>query len=238
MSRVEAIGAATLYHARCEDVLPKQPRGAVVVSDPPYGIGYCHAGSGSPVSNVAHQPNGGRSFHRHSKPIAGDSEPFSPEPLMAWPCLLFGGNHFYSRLPDGGTFHVWDKHCGRGTDDNFSDAEFFWTSWRCKSEVFRFLWKGVLKDGQEGRERRVHPSQKPVALMRFCIGMTKVETIIDPYMGSGSTGVAALRMGRSFIGIECDAQHFSTACHRIEAAYKQADLFVAPPAKAEQLVLA
>lgn len=234
--REEVIGDARLILGDCREVeLPRDD--AAIVSDPPYGIAFVKGSGGSPVSNMAHLPNGGRAFARNEAAIAGDAEPFDPAHLLAWRrVILFGGNHFYARLPDGGTFHVWDKHCGRGTADSFSDAEFFWTSWRRKSELFRYLWKGVLQDGEKG-EPKYHVSQKPLALMRFCIGLVDEQTIVDPYMGSGTTGVAAAQLGRSFVGVEIDPAHFATACRRIEQAYRQPRLFAEPAPKPSQMEL-
>lgn len=237
MIRVEHIGDATLYLGDCRDCdLPRE--GAAIVSDPPYGIAFVKGSGGGPVQNMRHLPNGGRAFTRNDQAISGDAQPFDPSHLLGWShVILFGGNHFYARLPDGGTFHVWDKHCGRGTADSFSDAEFFWTSWRRKSEVFRYLWKGVLQDGEKG-EPKFHVSQKPLALMRFCIGLTDEPAIIDPYMGSGSTGVACAQLGRRFIGIELHEPYFDIACRRIEQATRQPRLFDEPAPKPEQMVLA
>ena len=80
-----------------------------------------------------------------------------------------------------------------------------------------------------------HPTQKPVALMRWCLEfLPDAETILDPFMGSGTTLVACAKMGRKGIGIELDPDYFDIACKRVEEAYAQPDLFVAPPTKPEQ----
>lgn len=228
MIRREQIGDATLYCGDCLEVLPTLGEVDAIISDPPYGIGF-------------QKGAGGRGIHpnrvRNLDPIHGDDAPFDPSHLVAPKVLLFGANHYYRRLPDGGTFHAWDKSRGVGPADSFSDAEFFWTSWRCKSEVFRYLWKGVLQDGEKGAPK-YHVSQKPVALMEFCIRLCgDVQIVLDPYMGSGSTGVACAKLGRRFIGIEIDEGYFDIACRRIEQAYKQPDLFVPSPAPAKQEAL-
>lgn len=198
-----------------------------MVSDVPYGIGFQHGGGGKGI-------HPGRK--RHTYAIEGDAEPFDPRHLLAWPCLLFGGNHFYSRLPHGGTFHAWDKSCGVGPRDSFSDAEFAWSSWGGKSEVVRYLWKGLLQDGEKGAPK-FHVMQKPIAVMEWAIRLAPADAspVIDPYMGSGSTGVACARLGRRFVGLEIDPGHFDTACRRIEEAYRQPRLFEdGPPAKPVQ----
>lgn len=219
MSRVEHIGDATLYLGDCRDVLPRLEGVDAVVSDPPYGIAFQKGAGGLGI-------HPGRK--RNLDAIQGDQEPFDPTPLLGWPCVLFGGNHFYARLPDGGAFHSWDKSCGVGPDDSFSDAEFVWTSWRGKSRVIRYLWKGVLQDGEKGAPK-FHIMQKPVAVMRWCLDMVPdAHCVLDPYMGSGGTGVAAVQDGRRFIGCEIEPRYFDIACRRIEEAYRQPRLFAEP----------
>jgi site-specific DNA-methyltransferase (adenine-specific) len=213
VATVVTIGDATLYHGDCLEILPTLPKvGAVVVSDPPYGIGFV-----SP-------PSGAHSLGKATvAPIVGDDRRFDPAPLLRWPCVLFGADHYSADLPHGGVFHVWDKHCGRAGADKFSDAELFWTSWTKKREVFRYLWKGFQQEG--AGEKRDHPTQKPVPLMKFCVGLTKAGLILDPFMGSGTTGVACAQLGRKFIGIEIEKKYFDIACERIDNAYRQQRMF-------------
>jgi DNA modification methylase len=233
--REEVIGDCRLILGDCRDVLPTLGRVDAVVTDPPYGFGYSHAGGGRDVSNV----KTGSSFVRNGQTqIYGDHEPFDPTHLLSFKCVLFGANHFCGRLPDGGTFHAWDKHCGVACDDSFSDVEFIWTSWRQKSRVFRFLWKGVLKDGREGRERRVHQNQKPIAVMAECLTLVPdADVICDPYMGSASSALACIADGRRFIGVEIDPTHYATALRRVEAAHRQPRLFAEPARRPEQMAL-
>ena len=103
--------------------------------------------------------------------------------------------------------------------------------------MFRWLWSGPY---QQRREDRWHPTQKPLALLSWCIEKLpdNAHTILDPFMGSGTTGVACVKLGRKFIGIEIEPKYFDIACKRIRDAYAQPDFFVAPPApKPEQLSL-
>lgn len=211
------IGNAELWHGDCLDVLP-QIQADACVTDPPYGIAYQHSGGGLGVG-----------ARRNSKqPIHGDEDPFDPAPLLRFPVvLMFGADHFRARLPDGGTILAWDKHTGIGPNDSFADAEFAWTNLRVKRNVIRFLWKGVscVKAGEENGSRP-HPTTKPQGVMRWCLDlMPEAQTIVDPYMGSGSTGVAAIAMGRKFIGIEIHRPYFDIACERIARAQSQAKLF-------------
>lgn len=223
--RKEVIGDATLYCGSMEDVLPTLADVDCVVSDPPYGISFEKGASG-----IGLHPD----RRRHAGTIFGDDGPFDPATLLRWPCVLFGGNHFYARLPDGGTFHTWDKSRGVGPQDSFSDAEYIWTSWRRKSEVFRYLWKGVLQDGEKGLPK-YHVSQKPIAVMEWCLRFVPdAETVVDPFCGSGSTGVACARQGRRFIGIEIEPRYFDIACKRIAEAYRQPRLALDAPQKLKQ----
>ena len=208
------IGNATLYCGDCLDILPILDKGAIdaVVTDPPYGIGYAHGGGKSALVN--------------RKPIVGDDRPFDPAPWFCFPkLLLWGADCFKTRLPEGGTMLCWDKSCGAGPADVFLDAEYAWMSVRNARCIYRHLWKGLLRagEGASSRAKRLHPSQKPVELMRWCLEPLRVgigKVVLDPYMGVGSTGVACVTSGRKFIGIEIDPEYFEMACRRIEAAQR------------------
>lgn len=219
MSRIEVIGNATLYLGDCREILPGLSKVDAVITDPPYGIAYQHSGGGLGVG-----------AKRNSKrPIHGDDEPFDPAHLLALEAsvLMFGADHFRARLPAGGTFIAWDKHCGRGPNDSFADCEFAWANFKTKRNVIRYLWKGVAceKFGEDGG-RRYHPTTKPQGVMHTCLDMVpQARVILDPYMGSGSTGVAAISRGLAFIGCEIDPDHFDIACRRIEDAQRQQRLF-------------
>lgn len=222
--RVETIGDCTLYLGDCREVLPTLGKVDAVVTDPPYGIGHVHSGKAA-----------GKWTKANSKPIVMDAEPFDPRPFLIAPAAMFGADHFAEHLPNGGIFHVWDKECGRsGRNDSFSDAELFWTSWPGKRRVIRYMWKGLQVEHPAHDQERFHPTQKPVAVMAAILAQTPPGVILDPFMGSGTTGVACVQLGRAFIGIEVDSTHFATACRRIEAAYKQPRLFDEPPPKPTQ----
>ena len=216
-------GRVTLINADCLDVLPLIEAGSVdaVVTDPPYETAYTHPGPGMPVS-------GRYSSRRLAEPVKGYDVAFNPVPLLAWPCVLFGADQYASTLPSGGVFHVWDKSHSGGPSDSFSDVEIIWTSWRCARIVIRYLWKGVCQDGEKGRKKH-HPSQKPEAVMEQCITLSRAEGVLDPYMGSGTTGVACVRLGRRFIGIEIEPKYFAIAVKRIKAELRKTVLFEPPP---------
>lgn len=228
--RVETIGDCALYLGDCRDVLPTLGKVDAVVTDPPYGIGYQKGAGGK-----------GFGAKRNSAPIVGDDIPFDPAEWLGFSeVIMWGGNHFAARLPHG-RWLAWDKLAGVAAFDSFSDVEFAWVKGRGKDRIFSHLWKGVLKGSEKtgGKsQERWHPTQKPVALMRWCIEQTSSETILDPFMGSGTTGVACVQLGRGFVGIEIDHGYFDIACRRIEEAYRQPRLFAEPIAKPVQEALA
>lgn len=223
--RVERIGLATLMLGDCREIAPTLERPAAIVTDPPYGQSYTHSGQGRAVSNCPTS----KAFTRHSAAVVGDDTPFQPAPwLVAAPVVLLWGAHKFSpRLPEG-TWLVWDK-VPTGKVRNQGDGEAAWLNRLGPMRIFRHLWDGVcVSDRDDLAEGRVHPMQKPVEVMRWSIQQAKVPAggiILDPYMGSGSTGVAAVQMRHPFVGIEIDPGYFDTACRRIEEAQRQADLF-------------
>lgn len=184
----------TLYHARWEDVDPALLAADVLVTDPPYGIGH--------PTDYAKRKRG-RLTATHDYPrVEGDDKPFDPAPLLALglPSVLFGGNHFASRLPSSPTWLVWDKRDGIGSNDQ-ADGEVAWSNLGGPLRIFRHMWSGMLKASDRGES--YHPTQKPVALMRWVIQKCPPGTILDPYAGSGTTLVAAKSLGRKAIGVEC-----------------------------------
>lgn len=213
--RREVIGDAVLYLARCEDMLHEIPRDVAVVTDPPYGIRFSHGGGGG---------NWGRSTAFSGVSIAGDDQPFDPAPWLTYSqTILWGANHYASRLPDAASWLVWDKRDGSTSNDQ-ADCELAWSNLRGPARLFHHLWQGMFKASERG-VRRVHPMQKPVALLEWCV--EKVQgTILDPFVGSGTTGVACVNLRRPFIGIEIEPKYFDIACRRIEQAHRQRDLFV------------
>lgn len=211
--RKEVIGDATLYLGDCLEILPTLVGVDAVITDPPYGIAY-------------KSPSGrGKIDRGNYDVIHGDDKPFDPTPFLCFKeVVLFGANHFADKLPASACWLVWDKRDGM-TPNNNSDCEMAWKKTGGSARLIRHLWNGMLKSSEK-TERRVHPTQKPVAVMRWVIGQCdNPKTILDPFMGSGSTGVACHDLGRRFIGIEIDQKYFDVACYRIEEAQKQTSLF-------------
>jgi site-specific DNA-methyltransferase (adenine-specific)/modification methylase len=229
MTQPVRIGDATLYLGDCMEVLPTLPKVDAVIADPPYGICYmAPTGVGGEHANLPRRAYGA---------IHGDDKPFDPSPWLAFrEVLLWGANHYAHRLPASAGWLIWDKRDGM-TPNNNSDCEIAWLKGGGSARMFRHLWNGMCQASEKG-EARAHPTQKPVALMAWCLGFVKARTVLDPYMGSGTTGVACVNDGRAFIGIERKPKYFDIACRRIEQAYAQRPLFDAEPQrKPEQLGL-
>ena len=211
--------SVTIIHGDCRDVLPLACD--AVVTDPPYGIDLDADFSslrGTPDFKRKHGNYSGKTHQR----IAGDKEPFDPKPWLGKPCVFFGADHYASRLPDGGTWHVWDKREELGSN-MLADFETVWTSGMSgPSRIIRHKWLGYMRRSEVGDH--FHPTQKPIAVVAWCMDKAKVPegaTVLDPYMGSGTTGVACIRTGRRFIGIERDPAHFATMRTRLENELRQ-----------------
>jgi site-specific DNA-methyltransferase (adenine-specific)/modification methylase len=212
----------------CWEVLPTLGKVDAVVTDPPYGIGYSH---GVWKGKLA----GATQFDNH--PVYGDDKPFDPQFLrLLYPSagmVLFGANHFADKLPSSPNWLIWDKRDGVPSNDQ-ADCELAWTNLEGPARLIRHLWNGMLKDSERG-QIRVHPTQKPVEVMKWCLRqLPDARTILDPFMGSGTTGVAAVKLGRRFIGIEIEPKYFDIACRRIQAALDAPDLFIEKPRPAKQ----
>ena len=191
-----------LYCGDCLEILPQFEDGSVdaVVTDPPYGIGF-----GGPRTNP--------------RKIIGDDAPFDPSPLLRFDCpkVLWGANAYASRLPDSYNWLVWLKRGEKCAPKTYSDCEMAWTEGCVKGGVKRFVWDGNIRQ-KDYEMRRLHPTQKPVYVMEWAVGYVPSGTILDPFMGSGTTGVACVNTGRDFIGIELDRGYFDIACERIDKA--------------------
>lgn len=216
------IGDCTLYQGDCLEVMASWPECFTVdavVTDPPYGIGESAAKVASRGKLAAPKDYGAFDW---------DSQPASAEQITAARDLsqyqiVFGGNYF--DLPPSSCWLVWDKQ--NGTND-FADCELAWTNLTKAVRLIQWRWNGMIRKGDDVRE---HPTQKPLGVMEWCIRQLPDGplSILDPFMGSGTTGVACAKMGRKFIGIELEPKYFDIACARIEAAYAQPDMFVEPP---------
>lgn len=220
--REEIIGDCRLILGDCLEVMPMLGKVDAVVTDPPYGIGYVHSGGGGKLA---------KSCSFGGVKIEGDDKPFDPSPFLNFETVvLFGANHFADKLPSSSNWLIWDKRDGICQNDQ-ADCEIAWTNKKGPARIIRHLWNGMLKDSERGLSR-VHPTQKPIVVMEWVIKQVgSPDNILDPFMGSGTTGVACVKLGRKFIGIELDEKYFDIACRRREEAYKQPDLFIEQPVK-------
>lgn len=230
--REEIIGDCRLILGDCMSVLPTLAGGGIaVVSDPPYGMAWNT--DSTRFTGGRHKRGDGRSDWGA---IKSDAVPFDPAPFLGLEeCILFGANHFAQRLPVGTTL-VWMKKAPHLFGTFLSDAEVAWQKGGHGVYIFFEQFPPPSRMAEHDGKTPAHPTQKPIGLMRWCVERTKAGTILDPYMGSGTTGVACVKTGRSFIGVEIDEGYFNVACERIRKAYAQPSLFVrsAPPPPEKQ----
>jgi len=211
----------------CLDVLREIPDGAVdaVVTDPPYGIN-----ADAKQSNRANKRHGNLITTSRDYGVSDwDSSRPTQEAVDAWlrvssEQVVFGGNYMADMLPPSASWLVWDKDNGT---NGYADFELAWTSHKSAARKIRWRWHGMLQDERLPREEREHPTQKPQGVMLWVIENYTPDggVVIDPYCGSGSTGVAALARGRRFIGIEREASYCAIARRRIADAAAQGSLF-------------
>ena len=206
----------TIYHGDCREILPQLDRSEVgaIVSDPPYGIDI------RPGLRGMH----GASLQLHPR-VIGDDSPFDPAHLLEWkrPTILWGANNFAARLPDSNAWIIWDKRYGYEPDAFFGDAEMAWSNLTGGARIIRLPWAS----GQDKQcEGRWHGTQKPIGVMRWCIdrlawitGPAKLRewdgAILDPYCGSGTTLVAARKLGRRAIGVEIEEKYCEISAKRL-----------------------
>ena len=229
--REEIIGDCRLILGDCRDVLPTLPKVDAVVTDPPYGIGLNTDNRRFSGGNVASQAKRGNNIgSANGRPIFEDDAPFDPSFLLdlGGDKIIWGWNNYPDRLPRGSCL-VWLKRNDDAFGSFLSDAELAWMSKGHGVYCRRDLSNAAIAN------ERVHPTQKPVGLMEWCLAFVpKTRLILDPFMGSGTTGVACVNLDRKFIGIEIDEGYFDIACRRIQEAYKQPRLFEEPAPKPVQ----
>lgn len=207
--REELADGITLYEGDCLEVLPTLEGVDAVVTDPPYGIDY--------TTGQATRGKWNKVRH-HGVRIENDDKPFDPAPLLAFkvPTILWGANFYSDKLPGAGWL-VWDKRPGiEDMEWNRSDSELAFISTTKTVKTFRHLWHGLCRATEIGEH--LHPTQKPVALMRWCIQQLPkgCGTILDAYAGSGPLGIAALMEGRRAILIEKDPRYCDIIRRRVE----------------------
>jgi DNA modification methylase len=213
------VSEVRLHLGDCLEVMKGMDAGSVdaVITDPPYGLGECRQKVLSRGKLAAPVDYGDFDW---------DSTPATDEQIaeifrVSKHQVIFGGNYF--NLPPSPSWIVWDKLNG---SNDFADCELAWTSHKKAVRKFAYLWNGMIK---QRPERRYHPTQKPLSLMRWVIeNYTEPgDTVLDPFAGSGTTGVAAVQLGRNFIGIEQRPDYFAIMERRIRDAQQQPSLWEA-----------
>lgn len=195
----------TIYHGDCRDILPHLEPVDLVLTDPPYGI------------NIAKHGNIGKS--KKYNPIINDNKTIKIKWVLAYgeKSIIWGGNYFADQLPPKSCWFVWDKRCGKARY-TFADCELAWTNLTEPARIYTQRWLGGGSD-KDAIDVRQHPTQKPVRLMRWCIAqINSVGTILDPYMGSGSTLIAAKSLGYKASGIEIEEKYCEIAAKRLSLA--------------------
>jgi len=190
MLRKEVIGDATLFLGDCMEVLPTLGKVDACITDPPYGIGANRQTLGS----------GKKKFDR-----GGDWDECAPDLSLcigsARLLCFWGGNYFANQLPITNHWLIWHK---LNDGLSFSECEMAWTNFGRQTRHLSHHWSG---------EEKAHPTQKPLPVMLWCVEQagTSAQTVLDPFMGSGTTGVACAQLGRKFTGIERDRAYFELA---------------------------
>ena len=201
------IGNATLYCGDCRDVLPTLPKVDAVITDPPYGIGFA-------AQPTQRQRANGMLAKKWDDETPGD-DLIGLVIQAGSDCVIWGGNYF--SLPVSRGWLAWLK---QGNAPSMADLELAWTSRDMNARQFEKSVKSASLE--KNLQDAAHPTQKPVDLMKWCVNQIgDPQTILDPFAGSGTTGVACVELGRKFVGIEIDPVYFDTACRRIEQVVKK-----------------
>jgi site-specific DNA-methyltransferase (adenine-specific)/modification methylase len=224
LNRKEVIGDATLYMGDCMEILPTLGDVDAVITDPPFGVGNFVQTTGRKM---------GRGESRGKTVEWNESGPppefFDVLRAKSKHRIIWGAN-FFNCFEDRGGAIVWDK---AQSMPNFSKADIASCTHFQKTEVVRIPWTNFTAAHQAETD---HPCERPVALYDWCIAYLpkSIRSVMDPYLGSGSCGVATVRAGLHFIGIEREPRYFDIACRRIEQAYNQRPLFETDPPKPPQ----
>ena len=214
-----------VYNCDCVEYMRSLPDKTfdLAIADPPYGIkedGKKNHSRGRLAKSQEYTP---KDWDKEAMP----KEFFDEIIRVSKNQIIWGANHFISRIPyDSPCWIVWDKDNG-ATD--FADCELAWTSFKTAARKFKYKWQGMLQENMKNKERRIHPTQKPVSLYcwlldNYAIGGGK---IFDPMMGSQSSRVAAWKMGYDYVGCELDKEYFDKGCEWFDrecrGVYKTAD---------------
>ena len=242
---------ATLYLGDCLEVLPTLGKVDAVVTDPPYSSG-ARTDSERQVRGAMLRSLEDADWFSHDAMTTWGFNWFVRSAFSALRTRLTPGAHIYVCIDWRQTPNlygmleacgyrvnhclVWAKpHFGMGAYWRNQHENIVFASLGMPAEMLDHGRGSVLEHPAVSPAARVHPTEKPVSLLCEIIEAIPAETVLDPFMGSGATGCAAVRAGRKFVGCEINPHHFDIACKRIEEAYRQPRLFDEPKPKAEQL---
>lgn len=231
MSRIERLAEGiTLYLGDCREILPTLGKVDAVVTDPPYGIFKKTGGDGKMFGQDTIYSIDDAAAEWDNRP----TKELLDLCLAAAPqFVIWGGNYLAGHLGECRGPLIWNKLTG---NNSYADGEIAWSNVTGTCRILTHQWCGAFKDSERG-QRAVHPTQKPIAVMEWCLGFIDGKSILDPFMGSGTTGIAAVRRAMKFTGIEAEPKYFDIACKRISEALKQPDFFVEQPKPAKQEAL-
>ncbi len=195
----------TIYHGDCREILPQLAPVDLVLTDPPYGLQWKSTGFQQQFKTDW------QAAAAWDKRPDGDLIQMVKRAATNW--IIWGGNYLAADIGDCKAPIVWDKETGA---NKFADGELAFTSFKTGTlRIFRHQWCGAFKATEKG-QRAVHPTQKPVALMKWCILQAgQVRTVLDPFMGSGTTLRAAKDLGLKAIGIEIEEKYCEIAAKRM-----------------------
>ena len=190
------------------------------ITDPPYGIGAATSSTWGPgrLAKATQYTVKQWDKQRIEKPYFDIMREVSKEQI------IFGGNYYTDYLPPSSCWIVWDKVNG---ENNYADCELAWSSYKGAVRLFRYMWHGMLQGNAKKREKRVHPTQKPLPLLEWLLNKYTKEgdLILDAFMGSGTTAVACYKLKRRYIGFELDEEYFNLANERLDAVKAQMSIF-------------
>ena len=202
-----------VLHGDCLELMKQIPDGSVdlVLTDPPYGHGKQVISNNKSRGKLAIAKDYGNGEWNCKTPTF---QHFKEMRRISKNQIIFGGNYFIEHLHNSSCWLVWDKNNG---NNDFADCELAWTSFNSAVRKIKYTWNGMLQGNMKEKEQRVHPTQKPVPLIAWILRnySEQNQIILDPFMGSGTTCVAAKALDRRFIGIEKEQKYVDIANRRL-----------------------
>jgi len=192
----------------------------LAIVDPPYGIGMDSTHFKTKSSNAKPNDYGKKDWDN----AIPNKEYFNELLRVSRHQIVWGGNYFVENLTNSSCWVVWDKDNG---DSIHADCELAWTSFKTGVKKVKWLWHGMRQQNMKNKEKRIHPTQKPVALYRWLLYEFAKEgdKILDTHLGSGSIAIACWDMGYDLTAYEVDKEYYDNACKRLETHKAQLTLW-------------